>query len=97
MHNITVRQIKAARALLDWSQAELARRSGISEPSVKRIEAVDGRIATRTRTAEAICAALAAAGIEFIRDDRGTGVRVRQRESVDEGLRPEQLDASNDG
>ena len=41
---ISIRQVKAARALLGWSQADLARRSGISEPTVARLEAVEGEL-----------------------------------------------------
>ena len=41
---LTIRQIKAARALLGWSQADLARHSGISEPTIARLEAVDGEL-----------------------------------------------------
>ena len=41
---ITIRQIKAARALLAWSQADLAKHSGVSEPTVARLESVDGEL-----------------------------------------------------
>ena len=42
---ITTRQVKAARALLGWSQGDLARHSSISEPTIARLESVDGQIA----------------------------------------------------
>jgi DNA-binding XRE family transcriptional regulator len=35
---ITVRQMKAARALLAWSQGDLAKASGVSEPTIARLE-----------------------------------------------------------
>jgi predicted transcriptional regulator len=35
---ISVRQMKAARALLAWSQGDLATASGISEPTIARLE-----------------------------------------------------------
>ena len=35
---ITIEQIRAARALLGWSQTELAERAGLSLPTVKRVE-----------------------------------------------------------
>ncbi|HTO78211.1 MAG TPA: helix-turn-helix transcriptional regulator, partial [Methylocystis sp.] len=39
---VSVRQIKAARALLGWSQGALAEASGLSEATVARLEAPDG-------------------------------------------------------
>ena len=39
---MTTRQIKAARALLGWSQGDLAQHSSISEPTIARLESVDG-------------------------------------------------------
>ncbi len=38
----SIGQIKAARALLGWSQEQLAAVSGVSIPTVKRLEAADG-------------------------------------------------------
>ncbi|HEY1096410.1 MAG TPA: helix-turn-helix transcriptional regulator, partial [Alphaproteobacteria bacterium] len=35
---ITAEQIKAARALLNWKQSDLARESGVSLPSINNIE-----------------------------------------------------------
>ena len=32
-HEPAIRQVKAARALLGWSQSDLARHSGVSEPA----------------------------------------------------------------
>jgi transcriptional regulator with XRE-family HTH domain len=77
---VTTRQIKAARALLAWSQAELADRSGISEPTVARLEAVDGELGGRGETTQKIREAIEAAGIDFIEENGGgLGVRVRKR------------------
>jgi hypothetical protein len=44
---ITTAQVKAARALLGWSQADLARRSGVSEPTIARLEALKGELGGR--------------------------------------------------
>jgi transcriptional regulator with XRE-family HTH domain len=74
----TTRQIKAARALLGWSQADLARRSGVSEPTIARLEAADGELGGREGTGDKIHAALDAAGIEFI-ENHGGGLGVRLR------------------
>jgi ribosome-binding protein aMBF1 (putative translation factor) len=77
---VTTRQIKAARALLAWSQADLADRSGISEPTVARLEAADGELGGREDTTQKLRAAIEAAGVEFI-DENGGGLGVRLRKS----------------
>jgi predicted transcriptional regulator len=78
---VSVRQIKAARALLGWSQDDLAKKSGISAPTVKRLEAVDGDIGGRAETGEALVATLREAGVEFIPENGGgAGVRVAKRQ-----------------
>jgi predicted transcriptional regulator len=78
---ITTRQIKAARALLAWSQSDLAKRSGVSEPTVARLETIDGELGGRESTAEKIRTAIVAAGIDFIDENGGgPGVRLRKRQ-----------------
>lgn len=71
---VSIRQIKAARALLEWSQDDLASRCGVSEPTIKRLEAAKGDLGGRPETIEKIVAALESAGIEFIVSERGEGV-----------------------
>ena len=66
MKNVSIRQIKAARALLDWSQEQLAEQSDVSIPTVKRLEAQDGMVGGRADTGDKLRTALEAAGIEFI-------------------------------
>ena len=80
MKLVTTRQVKAARALLGWSQADLAQHSGVSEPTVARLESVDGKLGGRKDTAEKIKTAIEIAGIEFIDENGGgRGVRLRKR------------------
>ena len=74
---ITTRHIKAARALLAWSQETLAERSGVSIPTIKRLEAEDGALGGRAETSEKIRTALQAAGIEFTNGD-APGVRLKR-------------------
>jgi predicted transcriptional regulator len=75
---VSIRQVKAARALLGWSQTDLAAAAGISEPTIKRLEATDGELGGRQETANNICTALEAAGVEFIAENGGgVGVRLR--------------------
>jgi predicted transcriptional regulator len=76
---LTTRQVKAARALLGWSQADLARQSGVSEPTIARLESVDGELGGRENTADKIRTAVEKAGIEFIEENGGgAGVRLRK-------------------
>ena len=73
---ITSRQIRAARALLGWSQQELADKAIVSLNAVVRLEnrVVDSRIST----VQAIQKALVKAGIEFLdADQKGEGVRLK--------------------
>jgi transcriptional regulator with XRE-family HTH domain len=79
---ITTRLIKAARALLGWSQGDLARRSGISEPTIARLESAEGELGGREDTGKKIKNAIVNAGIEFIDENGGgPGVRLRKRAS----------------
>jgi predicted transcriptional regulator len=78
---VTTRQVKAARALLGWSQADLAYHSGISEPTVARLESTDGEFGGRQGTTAKIRHAIEAAGVEFIDENGGgPGVRLRKRQ-----------------
>jgi transcriptional regulator with XRE-family HTH domain len=75
---VSIRQIKAARALLAWSQEELAIAAGVSVPTIKRLEAGEGVLGGRTETGEIILKALSSAGVEFIHENGGgVGVRLR--------------------
>jgi len=76
---LTGAQIRAARALLRWDQRQLAEASGISLPTIKRLEAIEGKVSAYTGTVEAIQNALEEGGVEFINDD-APGVRLRPRE-----------------
>jgi predicted transcriptional regulator len=68
-------QIRAARGLLNLTQADLASVAGISLPTVKRFES--GRITPDTR--EKIRAALERSGIDFIPENGGgAGVRLKK-------------------
>jgi transcriptional regulator with XRE-family HTH domain len=75
---ITSQQLRAARALLDWTSADLARTSGVSEPTIWRLEAVRGPLGGRPETAARLIGALEAAGVEFL-DHGQPGVRLRRR------------------
>jgi len=72
---LTAEQIKAARALLNWGQRELAAATGLSVPTIKRVEASRGAIRSTYTTVLAIQNAFEAAGIEFI-NEGGLGVKI---------------------
>ncbi|MDX2028434.1 MAG: helix-turn-helix domain-containing protein [Alphaproteobacteria bacterium] len=70
---ISIEQIKAARALLNWDQAMLAKMAGISLPALGNLER--GAVTPRLKTLEAVQKALEEAGIEFT---EGSGLRHRR-------------------
>lgn len=70
-------QSRAARGLLDWSQAELAKRSNLGESTVRDFE--KGRRTPTVNNLAAICAALEVAGVTFIEENgNGAGVILRK-------------------
>ena len=75
---VTTRQVKAARALLAWSQADLAKKSDVSEPTIARLESADGELGGRADTVDKICHTLEKAGVEFTNGER-PGVRLKGR------------------
>ena len=77
---VSIRQVKAARALVGWSQDQLARKSGVSLPTIKRLEAADGDLGGRSSTGEALKIALEVAGVIFV-DENGEGPGVRLRKT----------------
>lgn len=59
-------QIRAARALLGWTAADLAKASGVSYPTIQRMDAAKGQVSGRHDTVEAIRRALEAQGVQFL-------------------------------
>lgn len=79
MRVLTAAQCRAARALLDWSQEELARRSEVAKRTVAELER--GAREPYPRTLAALRATLEAEGVVFIDADAqgGPGVRLATR------------------
>lgn len=80
---ITAAQMRAARALLGMDQRQLAELSGVSLPTIQRMEASDGTVRGVVDTLTKVVEAFERAGIELIGDnsvsrDGGRGVRLRQ-------------------
>ena len=73
---ITSGQIKAARALIGLTVAELAKSAGIGFTTMVRLESADGIPSGTVRTLDAVQRALENAGVEFIgAPEEGAGVR----------------------
>ncbi len=72
---VTIPEIRAARALLGWSQPELARRLNVSPRTLKRLELGDGAL---TGYSDQIESVFREAGVEFL-SSLNDGVGVRQR------------------
>lgn len=76
---ITVAQLRAARALIGWSQAELAEHSGVGIATIRRMEGARGLPKTSAENVWKVQSALEEAGVIFIdEDDKGPGVRLRK-------------------
>jgi predicted transcriptional regulator len=78
---LTADQLRAARAMLNWGQEQLARESGISRPTIKRMEGPMGPARSSVSTHAAVREALESAGIEFLGEDEVSGPGVRRRKS----------------
>lgn len=61
---MTIQQIKAARALLDWNQKDLGEHSGLSQTAVANIE--NGKFRPSEASIQAFSKAFESAGVEFI-------------------------------
>jgi DNA-binding XRE family transcriptional regulator len=72
---LTTEHVRAARMFLRWNQTELARKSGISLPTIARLEAKPGPLGGLPSTAAAIQRALENEGIRFFAGDT-PGVRL---------------------
>ena len=79
---ITAAQMRAARALLGIDQRQLAELSGVSVPTIQRMEGSEGNVRGVIESLTKIVEALDRAGIELIGDNAisssgGRGVRLK--------------------
>jgi transcriptional regulator with XRE-family HTH domain len=70
-------QIRAARSLLGWSQAELATKAGVALMTVRRLEAKNGPVSGNISSLTGVQTALENAGIHFIDPDEWGSFGVR--------------------
>ena len=86
---ITAAQLRAARALLGIDQRKLADLSGLSVPTIQRMEASESVIRGNVDSLMKLIGALDAAGIQLIGDDMvsdggGRGVRLKDKKDTSE-------------
>jgi transcriptional regulator with XRE-family HTH domain len=82
-------QIRAARALLNWSAAELAQQSSLGVNTIRRAEGMDESTSLTTANELAIRRTLETAGVEFIDENGGgPGVRLRKRQRLKKNRDP---------
>lgn len=79
---ITAAQMRAARALIGIDQKKLAELSGVSLPTIQRMEASEGNVRGVVDTLTKVVEALQAAGVELIGENarsegNGRGVRLK--------------------
>jgi transcriptional regulator with XRE-family HTH domain len=79
---ITAAQLRAARALLGMDQRALAEASGLSVPTIQRMEASEEMVRGNVDSLMKLIAALDAAGVELINagspsERGGRGVRLK--------------------
>jgi transcriptional regulator with XRE-family HTH domain len=73
-------QIRAARALLGWTQDQLARRAGVGLATLRRIEQNEGIVKGNFSTILKLQKTLEQTGVHFTEDDAGDiGVRLKTK------------------
>ncbi|WP_349595062.1 helix-turn-helix domain-containing protein [Azospirillum argentinense] len=82
-------QLRAARALLRWSQKKLAdeasKISPVSSDTIKRWEAIDGVVNATTTAVSAVVRTIEKAGVELLNDGQPGARLVRTNPSATEG------------
>ena len=93
---IEAAQVRAARALIDWSPTKLADAAGVPVSIVERLE-TEAADHVADETIGKLRAALEAAGVAFIPKNGAGGIGVRLREPHEaEYIGWDDLNASND-
>ena len=80
---ITSDQMRAARALIRWSAADLAQETNLGLATIRRAEVSEGATSMTVANQLAVRRALEDAGVEFIDENGGgPGVRLRKRQQA---------------
>jgi transcriptional regulator with XRE-family HTH domain len=92
---ITAAQMRAGRALLGINQRQLAELSGVSLPTIQRMEASEGNVRGVVDSLMKVVEAFDAAGIELIGENAvsagsGRGVRFKEAKRVSDAVRGEE-------
>ena len=77
---ILTAQIRAARALLDWNQADLAQAAKVSIATIRRMESQKGPVMGYVSTVMRIQSAFEKEGIRFLDSGPEGGIGVRLAE-----------------
>ena len=89
---ITGRQVRAARALLNWKQDMLAEKALVALTALKRLESERG-LPVQEGTRDQVLRALEAAGVLFVDSDRGRGVMLLNEASPQPARRRSRIPA----
>jgi transcriptional regulator with XRE-family HTH domain len=74
----TAEQLRAARAMVSWSQEQLAQASQVSKATIKRLESATGKLPGNPSTIAALRGALEKRGVVFVTENGGPpGVRFK--------------------
>ena len=78
---LTSEQMRAARALLGWKQADLAKKAKVGLATIQRLERGSGPLMAHVSTVLKIETAFGKAGIRILEPDNqgGMGVRLKQQ------------------
>ncbi len=79
---LTSAQIRGARAMLRWSASKLSEMSGVSLPTISRMELSKGVPKSLSTNLQAIQNALEVAGVIFIDQNEGSGPGVRLKDPI---------------
>ena len=98
---ITSAQMRAARALLGIDQKTLAQLSGLSVPTIQRMETGPGNVRGVVDSLTKVVEALDRAGVELIgegarSDGRGRGVRLKSPDTLPSDPDPKTATATAD-
>ncbi len=101
---ITAAQLRAARALAGLDQRKLAELSGLSLPTIQRMEMSEDLIRGNVDSLTKLIAAFDSIGVEFLREsaDGGRGVRLKKpavapRKPVETGQAADDAQSGGEG